>query len=66
MIDVKDLSFSYKNSKGFSLNKLNFIKGKEMLVSESIASRILCLPLYTDISIETIDIICEIINNEIC
>ena len=33
-----------------SLNKVNYIEGEEMKISENIASRILCLPLYKDIN----------------
>lgn len=37
-----------------SLNRLNYIFPTKTLIAESIASRILCLPLFTDIDVETI------------
>jgi dTDP-4-amino-4,6-dideoxygalactose transaminase len=44
-----------------SLNKLNFVDYKEMKISESVASRILCLPLYFDLKAEEVELICNII-----
>lgn len=44
-----------------SLNKINYVEGKEMKISESIASRILCLPLFHDLSGDEVDLICHII-----
>ena len=44
-----------------SLNQVNFVKGEEMKISESVASRILCLPLFHNISIEELDLICGLI-----
>lgn len=44
-----------------SLNKLNFIQAGEMPISESIASRILCLPISLQIDENTLNKICEII-----
>lgn len=48
-----------------SLNTIEYTNGKSMPISESIASRILCLPLY--VGLETTDMkqICNIINNEL-
>lgn len=47
-----------------SLNKLNYLEKKVcMPISENISSRILCLPLYSDLSIKDQKIIIEIINN---
>ncbi|MFA5556621.1 MAG: DegT/DnrJ/EryC1/StrS family aminotransferase [Flavobacteriaceae bacterium] len=45
-----------------SLNTIPYVNGKEMPVSESIASRILCLPLYVGLEKENIELICNIIN----
>lgn len=46
-----------------SLNKVNFIKGAEMAISEEISSKVLCLPLSTTLQIKDIDLICNLINN---
>jgi dTDP-4-amino-4,6-dideoxygalactose transaminase len=45
-----------------SLNKLSFVQIKSMKISESIASRILCLPLYKDITNPELDRICKLIS----
>jgi dTDP-4-amino-4,6-dideoxygalactose transaminase len=45
-----------------SLNKVNYINGEEMKISENIASRILCLPLFHDLSNDEVDLICKIIS----
>ena len=45
-----------------SLNKISFVKGDCMPVSESIASRILCLPLYKGIENFELIKICNLIN----
>jgi len=44
-----------------SLNTVPIFNGVEMMVSENISRRILCLPLYHTISTEEIDYICRII-----
>lgn len=44
-----------------SLNQVNFVNGEEMKISECVASRILCLPLFHDITIEEVDLICRLI-----
>ena len=45
-----------------SLNTISYTKGKcTMPVSEDISSRILCLPLYHDLSTEEIDLICRLL-----
>lgn len=45
-----------------SLNKLPYIEPRQSCpISEDIASRIVCLPLYPDIEPEVIDEICEVI-----
>ena len=45
-----------------SLNTINYTNGHQMPVSESISSRILCLPVYADLSEEKIIEICKILN----
>jgi dTDP-4-amino-4,6-dideoxygalactose transaminase len=49
-----------------SLNKVSFLKEKSMPVSDDIASRILCLPLYVGIKESELAAICQIINSTIC
>jgi dTDP-4-amino-4,6-dideoxygalactose transaminase len=44
-----------------SLNTLYYLKGAECPVSESIASKVLCLPLYHDLSTEDVDMIARIL-----
>ena len=46
-----------------SLNMINYAKGKSMPISESIASRVLCLPLYVGLSKVELDLIIGLINN---
>lgn len=46
-----------------SLNTIEYTSGKSMLISESISSRILCLPLYFDLQSGDICIISTIISN---
>jgi dTDP-4-amino-4,6-dideoxygalactose transaminase len=48
-----------------SLNTIPYVKGKEMPISESIASRILCLPLYVGLSTNDLTKITTIINREV-
>lgn len=45
-----------------SLNTLKFVKGETMPISESISSRILCLPLSHHIEEKNLKLICEIID----
>lgn len=45
-----------------SLNTLNYVDETSMKISESIAKRIVCLPLYTDLSEEYLSIICNCVN----
>lgn len=45
-----------------SLNTLNYIKKQQTPISENIASRILCLPLYHSLTLKEVDKICQIIN----
>jgi dTDP-4-amino-4,6-dideoxygalactose transaminase len=48
-----------------SLNTIPYAKGSKMPVSESIASRILCLPLYVGLLDEELEKISEIINQSL-
>lgn len=45
-----------------SLNTINYIDGDNMPISESIAARIVCLPLYVDLSTKDLERIITIIN----
>ncbi|WP_291153025.1 DegT/DnrJ/EryC1/StrS family aminotransferase [Flavobacterium sp. UBA7680] len=47
-----------------SLNTIEYTKGEKMPISESIASRILCLPLYVGISEADLENITQIINTQ--
>lgn len=49
-----------------SLNTIDYTKGQSMPVSESIASRILCLPLYVGLSNDDSNAIVSIINTNLC
>ena len=49
-----------------SLNRINYIAGQKMPISESIASRILCLPLSAEYNQEDLNIITNIINKVVC
>lgn len=49
-----------------SLNTLNYVKYESMQVSENIAARILCLPLFVGLSESEIELICGIINRNVC
>lgn len=49
-----------------SLNTIEYTKGKSMPISESIASRILCLPLYVGLKSEDLKKITTLINLNIC
>lgn len=46
-----------------SLNTVKYINGDEMPVSESIAKRILCLPLFVGLLDETLSTICKTLNS---
>jgi dTDP-4-amino-4,6-dideoxygalactose transaminase len=46
-----------------SLNTLNYVMKTKNPISESISERILCLPLYKDLSIENLQLIVSLINN---
>ncbi len=45
-----------------SLNTIEYTKGSKMPISESISSRILCLPLYVGLELEQLDKITSLIN----
>lgn len=45
-----------------SLNTIDFVNGEAMPISESIASRILCLPLYVGLTEEELQLIVTLIN----
>lgn len=45
-----------------SLNTLPFSQNKKMIISENVASRILCLPLYHDLELHRLQRIAQIIN----
>lgn len=47
-----------------SLNKASFISSQTMEISENIASRILCLPLFYDLNEDVLKLIIKILNNE--
>lgn len=49
-----------------ALNTIEYAKGQPMPVAESIASRILCLPMYVDLSEVELNIILKIINTSLC
>jgi dTDP-4-amino-4,6-dideoxygalactose transaminase len=48
-----------------SLNTIDYLEGKKMPVSESIASKILCLPLYSELSNDELQKIVSILNSAI-
>ena len=48
-----------------SLNRIDYATGQPMPVSESIASRILCLPLYVGLTTLDLDKIIQIINTDL-
>ena len=45
-----------------SLNTINYANGRKMPVSESVASRVLCLPLYVGLDEDVLFNICKIMN----
>jgi dTDP-4-amino-4,6-dideoxygalactose transaminase len=47
-----------------SLNTINYLMGQEMPISESIAKRILCLPLYVGLTTPQLEKISNIINKK--
>jgi len=49
-----------------SLNTIDFVKGQSMPVSELVAERIVCLPLFVGLSNEDLNRIVTILNKELC
>jgi dTDP-4-amino-4,6-dideoxygalactose transaminase len=49
-----------------SLNTINYIKTKSMPISEGVASRVLCLPLYVELTKEDTTKIVSILNSIVC
>lgn len=49
-----------------SLNTVNYVNGGSMPISESVSTRILCLPLYKGLSMDELAIIVNLINPLIC
>jgi dTDP-4-amino-4,6-dideoxygalactose transaminase len=49
-----------------SLNTIPYVKDFSMPISESVASRILCLPLYFELKPEDLEMIVRIINSNLC
>ncbi|MEO8235848.1 MAG: DegT/DnrJ/EryC1/StrS family aminotransferase [Flavobacterium sp.] len=49
-----------------SLNTINYVAKTKMPISESIASRILCLPLYVGLQTVDLEKITQTINNTLC
>jgi dTDP-4-amino-4,6-dideoxygalactose transaminase len=48
-----------------SLNTINYVAKIELPISESIASRILCLPLYHELVVSDVKKICNILNSNV-
>lgn len=48
-----------------SLNNLEYVESKEMIVSEDISKRILCLPLYPSIKKEQLNLIIGLLNKNL-
>lgn len=48
-----------------SLSKLPYVNGQDAPISESIACRILCLPMYSTLSSEEVDMICRLIKRTV-
>ncbi len=48
-----------------SLNTIDFMEGAVCEVSESISSRVLCLPMYYDLKKEEIQLVCQVILNSL-
>jgi dTDP-4-amino-4,6-dideoxygalactose transaminase len=49
-----------------SLNTIHYVNGTSMPVSESIASRVMCLPLYEGLNEDDVVSIINYINEELC
>ncbi|HBK83807.1 MAG TPA: aminotransferase DegT, partial [Flavobacterium sp.] len=46
-----------------SLNTIHYVSGSKMPISESVASRVLCLPLYAGLEVQDVKKIINIITN---
>jgi len=46
-----------------SLNTVSFLGGQKAEVSEEVSKRVLCLPFYSTLRREEIDVVCEILNS---
>lgn len=42
-------------------NSLPYLESKEMLITDDISKRVICLPLYYDLSLEEVDLICRLL-----
>jgi len=49
-----------------SISTIDYAQGQSMPISESVASRIMCLPLYVELTSSEQDLICTLINNYLC
>lgn len=49
-----------------SLNTISYVKGEKMSISESIAARVLCLPLYVGLTENELEKIVTLINSRLC
>lgn len=49
-----------------SLNTIEYTRGSKMMISESISSRIICLPLAYDMQERDLSKICSIVNKNLC
>jgi len=49
-----------------SLNTIEYTRGAEMPISESVASRIMCLPLYVNLQLDELEKIVLLINTTLC
>ena len=49
-----------------SLNTIEYTGNQEMEISEHIASRVLCLPLFVGIEENELELICSILNSSLC
>lgn len=64
MIEALNLQYIYPRRYFYpSLNTLDFVTHSSCPISESIASRVLCLPLYHDLSIAEQEMIIRVISN---
>ena len=48
-----------------SLNTIPYVNGEVMITSESIASRILCLPLFAELNMDQVKLIVALINSQL-